>query len=384
MEWVSGVSRDNPDYTKLFLVGENQDADRVSKYISGSDNYWAKAVIMNPDVLGDRFIRSKIRDMVKTRMRNACMGEIIVDGNFQVLISDPYGFMQHVCGLEVTGLLKSGETYSNYWNQKGISVVDSMRSPLTFRSEHVVLSLVRNAETEKWYRYCELGIIMNYHDHNVVNYAGADFDYDILATTSNPYVIGGVYRDELPVVYDPPKPKKILFTESDLVNSDKFAFGSKIGQITNKSTIAYAMLPEVEKKYGLDSVEYDVLESRLKQACKAQSAQIDKTKIGRSVKEIPKEWIVGSSEEMSHITMNKYPYFFRYRYKNARDSYRSYVDECDVTSYNRFRKPILEIINDNGKTDSENRFVEDYDKYMPLLCTDSVMNNLCRYMESVE
>lgn len=99
--------------------------------------------------------------------------------------------------------------------------------------------------------------------------------YDILATTSNKHMIDGVYRDELPVVYDPPSPKAILFTDRDLYESDLFAFGSKIGQITNKSTTAYALLPDIEKKYGRDSEEYRITESRLKQACKAQSAQID-------------------------------------------------------------------------------------------------------------
>ena len=55
-----------------------------------------------------------------------------VDGNFQILVSDPYGFMQHVCEKKVTGLLKKGEFYSNYWNERNIKQVDGMRSPLHF------------------------------------------------------------------------------------------------------------------------------------------------------------------------------------------------------------------------------------------------------------
>lgn len=176
VDWVSGVSFGNASYTKLFLYGLNGDETSVANYLRGSDNYWAKSVMVSPEVMNDKYVRSKIREMVKVKMHNACMGEVFVDGNFQVLISDPYGLMQHVCGLPVTGLLKSGEHYSNYWNERGVTQVDSMRSPLTFRSEHMVIDLVKTEETEKWYRYCKLGIIMNYHDHNVVNYAGADFD----------------------------------------------------------------------------------------------------------------------------------------------------------------------------------------------------------------
>lgn len=382
-DWVAGVSFDNPDYAKLFLYGINGDTDGVMNYIRSSGNNWVNAVLINPYVMQDKFIRGKIRDMVKTKIHNACMGEIFVDGNFQVLVSDPYGFMQHVCGLPVTGLLKSGEAYSNYWNERGVSEVDSMRSPLTFRSEHVVLNLVRNDETEKWYRYCKLGIIMNYHDHNVVNYAGADFDFDILATTSNREMINGVYRDELPVVYDPPSPKKIMFTEDDLVRSDMFAFGSKIGQITNKSTAAYAMLPDVEDKYGKDSDEYKILESRLKQACKAQSAQIDKTKIGRSVKEIPDVWIKGDPDNaaMNHITINKHPYFFRYRYKDSKNTWNKYVDENNMTSFILFRRPLEETLAVENPTDTEKLFISNFYKYQPLICSDSVMNRICRRME---
>lgn len=89
-------------------------------------------------------------------------------------------------------------------------------------------------------------------------------------------MIDGVYRDELPVVYDPPKPKKILFTDEDLYRADTFGFGSIIGSITNKSSIAYSLLPLIERDYGKDSEEYKLTVSRLQQCCAAQSRQIDK------------------------------------------------------------------------------------------------------------
>ena len=110
--------------------------------------------------------------------------------------------MQHVCGLPVTGLLKEGEFYSGYWNERGVREVDAMRSPLTYLSEHVLLPLRDEDLTGKWYRYCRQGIILNYHGHETVNFAGADFDMDILATTPNPIMKKGIWPDELPVVYD--------------------------------------------------------------------------------------------------------------------------------------------------------------------------------------
>lgn len=275
VDWIQGVTYDNFAYTLLFLMGVNNNEDKIKNILKSSDNYWLKSLIVNPELKNDKFMRGKIYNFIKTKIKKGCLGNIYVDGNFQVIVSDPYGFMQHVCGLEVTGLLKENEYYSNYWNEKGVTKVDSMRSPLTYRSEHLVLNLVKNRQTEKWFKYCKLGIILNYHGYECYRYAGSDFDYDILATSSNPQMIKGVYKDELPVTYNAPKPEKIIFTEDDLYHSDTFAFGSIIGSITNKSTSGYALMPIIEKKYGKDSEEYKILNSRLQQCCKAQSAQID-------------------------------------------------------------------------------------------------------------
>ena len=276
VDWIEGVSYNNVPYMLLFLLGVNNDEEKITEFLKSNNNYWIKSLIVNPELKNDKYIRTKIRELIKVKIQNGCMGDIFVDGNFQILVSDPYGFMQHVCEKKVTGLLKKGEFYSNYWNERNIKQVDGMRSPLTFCAEHVLLNLVKSEETEKWYKYCKLGIILNYHGHEVCNFGGADFDLDILATTSNPQVCNGIYKGELPVVYDAPKPNKTIFTEYDLYKADTFSFGSIIGSITNKSSNAYALLNNLEKTYGRGSEEYKVTYSRLMQCCKAQSAQIDK------------------------------------------------------------------------------------------------------------
>lgn len=291
VEWISGVSYDNFEYMLLFLLGTNNTAEGVNNFIKSSDNYWLKALVLNPEMKNDKYIRSKIRKLIKKKIQRGCMGDIYVDGNFQTLVSDPYAYMQHVCGIEPTGLLGKNDFYSNYWNERGVTQVDGMRSPLTFRSEHVIMNLKKTPETEKWYRYCKTGIILNWFGHTVQNFGGADFDLDILATTSDPTIVKGVYKDELTMMYDAPKPEKKIFTKEDIHKADKFSFGSIIGQITNKSSNAYALLAEIEEKYGKNNRMWEVTYSRLIQCCKAQSGQIDKAKIGREVKGIPKLWV---------------------------------------------------------------------------------------------
>lgn len=402
VDWIDGVSYDNVPYMLLFLLGVNNDEVKIKEYLRSSDNYWIKSLIVNPELKNDKYIRTKIRELIKKKIQNGCMGDVFVDGNFQILVSDPYGFMQHVCGQKVTGLLKENETYSNYWNQRNVKQVDGMRSPLTFCAEHVLLNLRNDMRTRRWYKYCELGIILNYHGHESVNFGGADFDLDILATTSCPEICKGIYKDELPVVYDAPSPKKIIFKEYDLYLADKFSFGSIIGSITNKGSNGYALLPIIEKTFGKNSEEYKVAFSRLKQCCKAQSAQIDKTKIGKEVKGIPKIWIerqnistdgngvvldteeqIKEKEFYNSILLNKYPYFFKYRYKDCKKAYDVYVDENEVTCHQRFRMTLKGLLTLDRHTKEQREFIDNYNKNMPVTISDSSMNLLCRYIEGI-
>lgn len=401
VEWIEGVSYDNVYYMLLFLLGVNNDSAKIRQFLQDSNFYWIKALIADHNVKNDKYIRGKIRTLLKHKIEQACKGDIYVDGNFQVIVSDPYGFMQHVCGLPVTGLLAPGKSYSHFWNTRHITQVDAMRSPLTYLSEHVILQLQQDSQTEKWFRYCTQGIILNYHGHETFNFAGSDFDYDILATTSNPVMIRSTYTNELPVVYTPPKPQKIQFTEEDLYRSDCFAFGSIIGSITNKSSNAYALLPALEKQYGTDSPQYRLVKSRLQQCCKAQSCQIDKAKIGRAVKGIPKTWITYNKIKTNrqgkpqgkHLSrkqlynsalLTRYPYFFRYIYKATDKEYKSYRDSYDVTCRQRFRLSFTQLEALPEKTEEQVSFIENFYRYCPVLLSDSPMNLLCRYIENVQ
>ena len=101
------------------------------------------------------------------------------------------------------------------------------------------------------------------------------FDFDFLSTTSNSVIVNSTYENELPIVYEAPKPKKIIFTNDDLFNADKFTFGSIIGAITNKSTTGHAMLTHLKDTYGIESREYTTVLDRIKMCTKLQSAQID-------------------------------------------------------------------------------------------------------------
>lgn len=393
VDWISGVTSENVYYTMLFLLGTETSEDKILNYLHKSENYWIKSLIVNPTLMKDKYIKKKVYDLIKRKIKNGCLGEILLDGNFQTLVSDPYAMMQHVCGLEVTGLLGKKEYYSNYWNEKGVTVVNSMRSPLTYRSEHLLLDLKKNEDLDYWYRYNYTGIIVNAHGAETMHWAGSDFDYDIIATTSNPTVIKSVYQDELPVVYEAPKSTKKRLTKDDLFKADLFSFGSAIGSITNKSTTGYALLPLLKE----GSKEYETTMNRIKMCTKLQSAQIDKAKIGRQVKGIPPSWInykkitsddfqveKEQKEFLNSILLNKHPYFFTYLYNGTKQKYKKHVKSYNITCQQKFGMSMDELKQCKRKTKEQLDFLSVYEKLSPVIDSDCVMNNLCRYIESVD
>ena len=175
-DWITSISGNDINSVLLFLLGSKHTEKTIQNYMRSSDNYWVKCLVANPQLIHDKFIKQKIYNLIKTKISEGCLGRLIADGNFQVIVSDPYAMMEHVCGLEVKGILKDKEFYSNYWNNKGVKVVDGMRSPLTFINEHVKMDLVKTEETEYWYKYMYTGVVLNYYGSEVLNFGGSDFD----------------------------------------------------------------------------------------------------------------------------------------------------------------------------------------------------------------
>lgn len=174
VKYIQGVSYKDIYYTLLFLMGENNTEESVEKFLKSSDNYWLKSLILNHNLLNDKYSKEKIRDFIVRKIELACLGKILVRGNFQCIVVDGYAFMQAATGQKVTGLLEAGQFYSQFWNNRGVNKVDCMRSPLTHFSEHYVVDLKNTEEMQKWYKYSYSGIIVNCHDAHTMNFAGSD------------------------------------------------------------------------------------------------------------------------------------------------------------------------------------------------------------------
>ena len=177
VEWLKGITGWDENYVKLYLLGKLADFEEVEDIWKNIQDPFIKALLVDSRVKGDKYIQSKINQSIQKKIKESYIGKLIVDGNFQVMISDPYALCEWMFGMEVKGLLKRKEYYSDYWNKKGVDIVAGMRSPLTWRSEVNKMPLIKTDETEEWYKYLYSGIVYNVFGADTLIHAGSDFDF---------------------------------------------------------------------------------------------------------------------------------------------------------------------------------------------------------------
>jgi len=420
VDYLGGVSVNDINYTRLFLLGEKQTEDSTRAFLKTSDDYWLKTLLIEPNLFNDRYTKQRIRESIIKRIEQAACGKIMVPGNFQVIVPDTVAFMESVYGLPVVGLLQAGEAYSAFWSKNGVERVNTMRSPLTNYSEHYIVNMVdhkedtfRGSDIRKYFRYAYTGFIINSHDDHTLRWAGSDYDYDIIASTSSPIMIKCVQKGLVPIIGKPLKGKKIQFTDDDRYLANKLTFGSRIGRLTNLASAMCCLRADFAKS----SQEYELINSRLKSCCKHQSNQIDKAKAGVEIKDIPKIWTKynkinqeetdanfarGSQETeppdtkeevekkklYNRCLVDKHPYFFKYIYQTEKIRFNKYMTAKDKVCKIRFNMSMKDLLSKEIKkqplTDEQKKFLGIFHAFNGFINSESEMNRLCRHIESID
>lgn len=150
-------------YTLLYLLGKSANKEYDPEIFDKIQDSVTKALMLNHELINDPYVKSHILHSLNKRIKESYIGNLLVDGNYQTMISDPYAFMEHMFSLPVKGLLDRGCHYSNYWNKRRKMALSALRAPLTWRSEINRLNLVKNDSTEHWYQYLNSGIVYNVH-----------------------------------------------------------------------------------------------------------------------------------------------------------------------------------------------------------------------------
>lgn len=251
--------------TLAYLCGKGLD-DITVQYVDP----FIKALMIEPSMIDDPFIRNRVRKMLSRRIRDAKIGVLDCVSNFQIISGDLYALAESMFGLEPIGLLNAGEIYSKFWVNKCVDKVLCARAPMSNEHSLLTQTIACNEQIERWFKYLDSVVVINAWDTAPMALNGCDMDGDLLYTTNNQALMRN--QTNLPAlrcIQRKAKKKQIPlpFKEQDgtvnygdegVIESNLQGFGSQIGQITNRCTSITSLMANYQK----DSEEYKILKYR--------------------------------------------------------------------------------------------------------------------------
>lgn len=344
------------------------------------DNFdFVQALIASEKMMNDPFVVNKVNRLIKKKIDEAKIGKLKCRANYQLASGDPFALMQHVLGLEVTGLLNRKEFYSTYWDNNSVDEVLIMRSPMTSHNNIVKGNIKANDDTKKWYKHMYNVLIFNCWDGTMCAENGEDFDGDTNFTTDNEILLKN-YVEMRPIICTQSKPNKKVITEDDLAKSNKDGFNNSVGGITNTATGTYDVLSFFEE----GSKEYETLMYRILCGQLYQQNSIDSAK-GILTTKMPLFWKDKSkcdNDFYKSIVSDRKPYFMIYIYPNEMKTYKNFVDVTNQNALVNFGMTIDELLSKDCYTEDEQSFIDYYNRFFPVTMGNCIMNKICRLVEN--
>lgn len=383
MDEIKEVLYADPVKTVLFLKGAGMNEDNIGR----TDNDFAKALMIEPRMIDDPYVQNCIYQMIKNRINEAKVGVLKVHGNYSIVCGDPFSLCQHIFGLTVTGLLKSGEIYNAYWCSKGIDSIACFRAPMTCHNNIRLVHPHRSEDADYWYQHMKTCTLFNSWDTAAHALNGMDKDGDLVMLTDNKVLV-----DKLKVLPAlmcvQRKAKKKIVSEEDSIQANIDSFGDDIGKTTNWITSMF----DVQAQFQKGSKEYEELDYRIKCGQLFQQNAIDKAK-GIIAKPMPREWHDRHSVNMiedadtrrfyQKLVADKKPYFMRIIYPALMKQYNTYIKNTNKNAMREFQLTVDELmeIPASEQTERQKDFIRYYHSRMPVGNNDCVMNRICRRFE---
>lgn len=386
LDTIDGIM--NKDYRRslLYLRG----VDLKEKTVLRPPFDYTTAMMLDESMLNDPYTYGKIKHNIKNRIDRAKMGVLPVRGNFSIISGDPYLLCEYMFGFEPTGLLKAGEFYSKFWNDKGVTKTVAMRAPMTSHNNIQICNMVNDERVNKWYKYMDTVYILNAWDTTCAKLNGADMDGDTFFTTDNPVILRNVYPTKA-IMCVQSASTKCVPTEKDFVKANKRSFGNLVGTITNYATSMYTVIVNFDK----DSEEYKELEYRIACMQDFQQNSIDMAK-GIEYRPVPKEWydwkankilpndgskVIKEKEFNQRILANKKPYFMIYNYDKLKRDYNQYARPNEVVCNVKFNMDLDELRDKKDKTQKEQESYNIFALQCPVNVSPSVINKIAWHIE---
>lgn len=369
--------------TVLFLKGSSMTEDNIDNLEDDA----AKAIMIDHRMINDPYIQNMVYHLIRNRINEAKVGVLKVHGNYSIVSGDPFALCQSIFGLEVTGLLKAGEIYNQYWADYKAEKLACFRAPMTAHANIRLVYPVDREDVRYWYQYIKTCTILNAWDTTTAALNGCDFDGDIVMLTDNRILVDRLIVQPT-IMCAQRRAEKCIPTEDDFIRSNIDSFGNEIGQITNYITSMF----EVQSRFAPGSKEYETLSYRIMCGQLLQQNAIDRSK-GIVCKPMPKYWhdrhaanrIEDESERefCRSIVADKKPYFMRYIYPQLMKQYNTYIKNTNRNALREFQMSIEELTAADPESLSErqNEFLKYFNSRMPVGVAPCVMNRICKRFE---
>ena len=387
IDWLNDVL--GGDYRKLMLYANGTHI--TNNTFSSGDNNCVKALMIEPKEVNDPYVTKTIYDMLSNRIQKAKLGKLEVHGHFEIACGDPFALWQSICGLEVTGLLKSGEIYSKYWVDCGSEYVSCFRAPMTSAANIKKMKVAHNEDMDYWYQYITTMVIFNSWDTTMDAMNGEDCDGDMNFLTDNDVIVRNTHNSRT-IFCVQRRAEKHVITQELLVESDINGFGNDIGKITNDITSQFDALCNFDS----NSLESETLKYRIKCGQMFQQNAIDKAK-GIITKPRPAYWFNFRDNKIKDednfitcrhkkfnqkIAVDKKPYFMIFNYQREKSKYNKFMLNAKCNAEANIGMKLEDIISYSGDDENIINFAYYYNKMLPVSNGDCVINRICRLFEN--
>ena len=160
------------DYRRalVFLRGMHVDEDNAEE----STSWLPNALMADKRMFDDPFVRKRIYSLIEKRIGEAKIGVISVHGNYSIVCGDPYALCQSIFGMPVTGLLKAGEIYNQYWADEDAHDVACFRAPMSCMNNILGMRVADRPDIRHWYQYIKTCTLFNAWDGSANRLNGMD------------------------------------------------------------------------------------------------------------------------------------------------------------------------------------------------------------------
>jgi hypothetical protein len=334
----------------LYLNGTQTTVDNItSRFNEDVDTQLATALMIEPKLLDDKFLKAKIHSNLARTRDDMRVGHCWVDSNYQIIVSDPIQLLEHLCGVKnPKGVLKAGEIYSKKHMDKGIKECIAFRSPMLISQNIVKVNIPQiDEEYTEYFKYLDDVYCVNGQDLMNESLCGFDEDGDTLQLLCNDVFMRAYEKLEedemhLPVICaGVPSSKVVVENDEQLLEVASIMLGNSVPNIGSVINI-FSQLYTVRGQFNKDSKDeeerkkYEILTKRLLCGQCISQATIDAKKSGVFF-EVPKHWYqldackeLDDREFQESICATQKPYFFIHNYVELNSDYIEWEKRVNI------------------------------------------------------